>query len=413
MRKLMVSIMLAALVVTVAGGLFASGAPEEEQTPDKLVYLTPPWGAPSDAVVAAFEEETGIELEVATVDIETSRNRVLTAAAGRSNPADVIFVSNDTYASFQSAGAIAPLEDLAPQEMLNRVAGVDQFRINDQLWAVPLYQQMVMLDYDTTALDAIGMTAAEIETWDDLEAAMVQLKEEGVYEYPYAAGVRPWTWYLTALSSGSDLFDENNEPVFDDPSDPGYDAFLQVLGFFEQGLISPERLSSANPHPSFWAGQAAFHQAWQGGLGLANDPEASEVAPNADYLLLPNEHYTWLLPAGLTVSAYTDYPEAAMQLIQFFTEDAMQRHLFDANGLFPANVDVFSELGDAGEIEGFDVMNEQAQYIKSIPYDQPWYIEWETEAEQTMLRVARGDQNAEEAIEDMADHARELKAEYE
>ncbi len=412
MKKRMVSIGLATLVL-VGGNLFASGATEDEQTPDKLVYLTPPWGAPSDAVIEAFEEETGIELEVATVDIETSRNRVLTAAAGRSNPADVIFVSNDTYAAFQSAGAITPVSELAPQAMLDRVAGVDQFRIDEELWAVPLYQQMVMLDYDTTALDAIGLSADDISTWDDFEDAMLQLKEDGVYEYPYAAGVRPWTWYLTALSSGSDLFDENNDPLFDDPDDPGYDAFIRVIGFFEQGLISPERLSSANPHPSFWAGQAAFHQAWQGGLGLANDPETSEVAPNADYLLLPDEHYTWLLPAGLTVSAYTDYPEASMQLIEFFTEEAMQRHLFEANGLFPANTEVFSELGDAGEIEGFEVMNEQADYIKSIPYDQPWYIEWETEAEQTMLRVARGDQSAEDALAYLGDHARQLKAEYE
>ena len=52
-----------------------------EQRPDKLVYLTPPWGAPSDEVVALFEERSGIDLEVATVDINTSRDRVLTATA--------------------------------------------------------------------------------------------------------------------------------------------------------------------------------------------------------------------------------------------------------------------------------------------------------------------------------------------
>lgn len=408
-KRVVVALVLATVVVA---GAFAS-AQAEEETPDRLVYLTPPWGAPSDAVVAQFEAETGIELEVATVDIDASRNRVLTAAAGRTNPADVIFVSADTYASFQSAGAIAPLSDSAPQEMLDGLTGVDQFVIGGELWAVPLYQQMVMIDYDTRALEQIGLTPEDIETWDDFEAAMVRMKEEGLYEYPYAAGVRPWTWYLTALSSGSELFDENNDPVFDNPSDPAYDAFIQVLGFYEQGLISPERLSSPNPHPSFWAGQAAFHQAWQGGLGLANDPETSQVAPHADYLLLPEEHTTWLLPAGLTVSAYTDYPEAAMQLIEFFTEAAMQQHLFEANGLFPANNAVFAALGDAGAIDGFAVMNEQSQHLTSLPYDQPWYIEFEKEAEQTMLRVARGEQDAEDALAYLGDYARDLKAEYE
>ncbi|NBC28736.1 MAG: hypothetical protein GVY29_01955, partial [Spirochaetes bacterium] len=85
MKKLLVMVMM----VVIATGAFAAGQVENE-TPDKLVYLTPSWGAPSDELVNEFEEETGIQLEVATVDIDTSRNRVLTAAAGKTNAADVI-----------------------------------------------------------------------------------------------------------------------------------------------------------------------------------------------------------------------------------------------------------------------------------------------------------------------------------
>ncbi len=400
------------VLVSVGLAAFATPVPEEE-TPAKLVYLTPSWGAPSDEVVALFEEQSGIQLEVATVDIDASRDRVLTATAGRTNPADVIFVSADTYATFQSAGAIAALGDLASDEMLDKLTGLGQFTLDGELWAVPLYQQMVMIDYDTTALDAIGVGPGDIKTWDDFEEVLADLKAEGIYEYPYAAGIRPWTWYLTALSSGSELFDGNNEPVFDDPGDPAYDAFERIIRFFDRGFISPERLSSANPHPAFWSGQAAFHQAWQGSLGIANNPDSSQVAPNADYLLLPEDHRTWLLPAGLTVSAFADYPKAAMELVEFFTNEEMQRHLFTANGLFPANMDVFAALGRENAIEGFSVMNEQAKYIVSIPYDQPWYIEFEKEAEQAMLRAARGDQSVADALSELGDFARDLKAEYE
>ena len=192
----------------------------EEETPEKLVYLTPAWGAPSDEIVAAFEAETGITLEVATVDIEASRNRVLTAAAAKTNPADVIYVSADTYSTFRSAGAIQTLGSLADTALLENLIGVDQFVVGADLWAIPLYQQMVMLDYDTTAFERIGLTADDVQSWDDFEDAMVTMKEEGLYEYPYAAGIRAWTWYITALSSGSTLFDDENNPVFDDPNDP-------------------------------------------------------------------------------------------------------------------------------------------------------------------------------------------------
>jgi multiple sugar transport system substrate-binding protein len=404
--------LLIGLLVLVSGIVFAEGVSEEEK-PEKLVYLTPSWGAPSESVIAKFQEQTGIQLEVATVDIDTSRNRVLTAAAGSTNPADVIFVSADTFAAFRGAGAIRSLDDLAPRGMLDYLSGVDQFVLDGDLWAVPLYQQMVMIDYDKSALESIGMEPSAIKTWDDFEKAMVMMKEKGLYEYPYAAGIRPWTWYLTALSSGSELFDKENNPVFDNPQDPAYDAFARIIKWFQMGLISPERLSSSNPHPSFWAGQAAFHQAWQGSLGIANDQERSKVAPNADYLLLPEDHFTWLLPAGLTVSAFTDYPQAAMQLVEFFVQEDMQRFLFEANGLFPANADVFAELGQEGGIDGFAAMNEQSKFIVSIPYDQPWYIEFEKEAEQTMLRAARGEQSVEDALKALGEFARELKAEYE
>ncbi len=402
----------AILLLSVALGAWATGVPEAE-TPDKLVYLTPSWGAPSDAVVAKFEALTGIALEVATVDIDTSRNRVLTAAAGRTNPADVIFVSADTFAAFRGAGAIRELDGIASQTILDGLTGVDQFVLDGELFAIPLYQQMVMIDYDRSALEAIGVAPQDLRTWGDFENALMQMKEMGIYEYPYAAGIRPWTWYLTALSSGSRLFDANNEPVFDKPSDPGYKAFEQIINWFQMGLISPERLTSANPHPSFWAGQAAFHQAWQGSLGLANNPEQSKVAPNGDYLVLPERHSTWLLPAGLTVSAFTDYPEAAMQLIEFLVAEDMQRFLFSANGLFPANISVFEALGREGVIDGFAAMNEQSKYLVSLPYDQPWYIEFEKEAEQTMLRCARGEQSTADALAALGEFARNLKAEYE
>ena len=74
---------------------------------------------------------------MATVDIDGSRNRVLTATAGKSNPADVIFVSADTYSTTQSAGAIQALDKLAEKEMLDVSRG-----------RIPLKEEFIrLLDY--------------------------------------------------------------------------------------------------------------------------------------------------------------------------------------------------------------------------------------------------------------------------
>ena len=102
-----------------------------------------------------------------------------------------------------------------------------------------------------------------------------------------------------ALSSGSTLFDGELKPTFDDPQDPGYQIVCEMIDFYKKGLISPERITSPNPHPAFWAGQAVFHQSWQGGFAVANNPEKSKIAPNADYLLLPEQHSPGVCPVDL------------------------------------------------------------------------------------------------------------------
>jgi len=400
------------IVMLVPFSVFAGGA-QEEALPEKLVYMTASWGAPSQELLDKFEAETGIKVEVSTLKEADLRNKVMSAAAGKTSPADVIFTGISNFGVFGHSGILKPLDKFVSKETFNSVIGREFFQIDGDTYCVPMYQQMVMIDYDKAVLEKIGMTGADIKTWDDFEQASLKLKSEGILEYPLAFAVRHWSWYLMALSQGSTLFDKDGNPTFDDPSDPGYGAFLQLIRYFEEGLISPERLTSPNAHPSFWAGQAAFHQAWQGSLAIANNPEKSKIAPNADYLLLPDQHYTWSLPAGLGISAYTDYPQAALMFVEFLISEEVQRYGYEANGMFPALNSLFQDLGNAGEIDGWEVMSEQSKHLFPLPYNTPWFAEFETELKSVLIRVARKEVPAEKAIKDLADYQRELKKEYE
>ncbi len=404
-------LLLLTAFLLVGGALFGA-AQQEEATPEKLIYMTPSWGAPSDELLAQFEAETGIKVEVSTLNDKDLKNKVMQAAGGRVNPADIIFVGISHFGTFGASGILSELDDLAPQSLFDRVHGKNFFEMNGATYAVPLYQQMVMVDYDKSALTNIGMTAADIQTWDDFEASAVKMKEEGLYEYPLAFAVRHWSWYLIALSQGSTLFDADGNPTFDDPADPAYDAYLRLIGWFEKGLISPERLTSPNAHPSFWGGQAAYHQAWQGSLAIANNPEKSTVAPHADYLLLPEKHYTWSLPAGLAISSYTDYPQASLKFIEFMLSEDAQMFGYEGNGMFPAEKEVFKSLGDRGLIDGWDAMSQQAEYVIPLPYNTAWFGEFETELKNSLLRVARGEVEAETAIADLGTFTRALQEEY-
>ena len=409
MKKL--SLLLAVLILV--GGLAFAGGQQEEETPEKLVYLTPSWGAPSEALVAEFEAQTGIKVEVSTMKDKELRNKVMQAAGGKVNPADVIFVGISHFGTFGASGIIRDLDGLASQSLYDRVEGANFFEMDGASYAIPLYQQMVMIDYDKSSLEKIGLSASDIKTWDDFDAATVKMKEDGIYEYPLAFAVRHWSWYLIALSSGSTLFAEDGTPLFDDPADPSYAAYKRLIGWFEKGLISPERLTSPNAHPSFWGGDAGFHQAWQGSLSIANNPEKSKVAPNADYLVLPEKHFTWSLPAGLAVSSYTKYPKAAVKFIEFMLSEDAQMNGYKGNGMFPAEKSVFKAIGEQGLIDGYEAMAEQGKYVIPLPYNTPWFSEFETELKNSLLRVARGEVDVDTAIADLGDFTRALQKEYE
>ncbi|GAK56544.1 extracellular solute-binding protein family 1 [Candidatus Vecturithrix granuli] len=378
---------------------------------DKLLYMATPWGTPSQELLDKFAAETGITVEVTSMEQTALRDKVLSAAAGKVNPADIIYTGIDDLGVFASAGITRPLDEMVSQELLDALYGSTFFTVEGKLYAVPIYSQMVMIDYDKAALEKIGVT--EIATWDEFEKVSMTLKEQGISEYPISFGVRSWSWFLMALSSGSKLFDEDLKPVFDDPNDPGFQTFVKLIEYYNKGLISPERITSPNPHPAFWAGQAVFHQSWQGGLAIANDPEKSKVAPNADYWLLPEQHFTWSLPGGIGISIYTELPEAAMKFIEFMTTEEVQIATYETHGMFPARKATFEKLGAEGKIDGFEVMKEQANYLVALPYATPWFSEFNTEATKALVRAAQGEQTAEEAVKALAQFTRDLQEEYE
>ncbi len=377
----------------------------------KLVFITTPWGVPSKDLLKEFENQTGIEVEVTTIGDEKSlRDKVMTATVGKVKVADVIFTGITNLGIFANGGSIAKLNDMVSQEFLKKLVGVKQFTINGDIYGIPIYQQMVMIDYDSSVLEEMG--ASVPKTWDEFHELCKEIKRRGIKEYPITFGARAWSWYLIALSMGDPLFDENLNPTFDRPGSGGLKAMKLLRDFFKEGLISPERITNVNPHPAFWAGKAVFHQAWQGSLAISNNPEKSKVAPHAKYMLLPDQHYTWSLPAALSISSFSDQKEEAYEFIKWFTSERVQRYLYEAYGMFPANKEVFEKLGKEGKIEGYDVMAEQMKYVRYLPYHVPWYTEFENEANNVIKKVARGEISPEDAVKHLADFWRELKEEY-
>ena len=83
--------------------------------------------------------------------------------------------------------------------------------VDGDLYVVPTYQQLVMMDYNAAKLAEAGFDSAPT-TWNELHSQAMAIKAAGVDEHPIAMGAINWSWWLMALSMGDPMFDDDLNP---------------------------------------------------------------------------------------------------------------------------------------------------------------------------------------------------------
>jgi multiple sugar transport system substrate-binding protein len=386
----------------------------QEQT---ITFLTPPWGVPpSEEALQAFENEAGFQVEIQSVQSADLFSRVQVASASGQPAADVIFLTEEAPSNIVATGVMMPLNDLsaAPPELdLSDFNKVDFWTVDDQLYGIPVYVQLVMLDYNQERLAQAGFDTPPT-TWAELRDEAQAIQDQGIDEYPIAFPATDWSWYLMSLSMGDPMFDEDLNPVFADEGSKARDAMTMLLGFFADGLVSPEIIASGTtPHEVFWAGTGTFHQAFQGSVAVGNNPDASQQAPNVAYMLMPEAGYTWSFPAALGIAQGSQNVDEAWQFIQWYVRPENQEAIFDTYGLFPSRTSVTQTLTDAGKIEGSDVIAAQSELVHELPRYALW---WGPFADATTEAIREAIQNGtagDAVIDALAEEWNSLRAEYE
>ena len=381
-----------------------------------ISFLAPPWGVPpSEAALQAFTDETGIAVEIQSVQTADLFSRVQVAAATGTAPADVIFLTEEAPSNIVATGNMMPLNDLIAMGDLDLddFEKMDFWTIDGDVYAVPTYLQLVMMDYNSASLADAGFDAPPT-TWAELQEMALAVREAGIDDHPIAMGAISWSWWLMALSMGDPMFDADLNPVFADEGSKGREAMTMLLGFFEDELISPEILAgSINQHALFWSGVGVFHQAWQGSVAVANNPERSQQAPNVEYMVLPEVGNTWSFPAGIGISVDSENQEAAWEFIKWYVGDQNMTDIYNAFGLYPSRRSISSALNEAGAIQGYDAIVEQSMRVNELPRYTLWWGPFANTVSETILEAAQTGMAADDVIDQLADEWSELKAEYE
>jgi multiple sugar transport system substrate-binding protein len=383
----------------------------------KITFLTPPWGVPPNQdTLDAFQSETGIQVDVQSVQNQDLFSRVQVASAAGEAPADVIFLSEEAPSNIVATGNMLPLNDLiaaTPDLNIDDIERLDFWTMDGNVYGITTYLQMVMMDYNTAKLAEAGFDTPP-STWQELRDQAVSIKEKDVDPYPISFGATDWSWYLMALSMGDPMFDENLNPVFADQGSKARDAMAMLLGFFKDELISPEMLATpTTPHQTFWSGVGVFHQAWQGSVAVGNNPDVSKQAPNVKYMLLPEVGNTWSFPAAVGISKDSKHVDEAWKFIQWYVSEQNQEDIYRAVGLYPSRISAQTALSDAGAIDGQDIIAEQSKHIHELPRQVLWWGPFAQSATETIYQAILTNGDPDKVIDDLAKSWNDLKSEYE
>ncbi len=381
-----------------------------------ITFLTPAWGVPPDEeALKAFQAESGVTVEIQSVQMADLFSRVQVAAASGQAAADVIFLTEEAPSNIVATGNLLPLNDLMGGSSLDTADfnKTDFWTVDGQTYGIPVYLQLVMMDYNAARLAKAGFDAPPT-TWAELRDQAVALKEQGLDEHPIAFGANDWSWYLMALSMGDPMFDEELNPVFADEGSKAREAMTMLLGFLKDELISPEMLAgSINQHQLFWSGTGTFHQAWQGSVQVANNPETSKQAPDVKYMVLPEVGNTWSFPAGIGIDKNSKNVEAAWKFIEWYVGAETQTAIYNAFGLYPSRTSVANALNEEGKIVGNDEIAAQSMHVAELPRYVLWWGPFTQAVGETVLEAAQTGMSSDEVINKLAEEWNNLKAEYE
>jgi multiple sugar transport system substrate-binding protein len=362
---------------------------------------------------ASSEFWSGIEadFEAANPDVDLNieaqpwdgRQEKITTALASGTGFDIVLLGPDQIPQYVDQGSLLPLDDLvgeAKDAFLPNA--VDSLSVDGQLYGVPIYHTVVTPVFNTSLLDAAGITELPT-TWEDVKAAGAALAADDIPVLDYPGSPEETlnlTFYPLLWQAGGSVFSEDGTSVaFDGPE--GVEALQFLVDLAESGGLppdSPTRVNSIEERP-FAAGEAAM-------LHVGDLTQSRQVA---DMLGAENvavgqplsnaEQITFGLPGGLVASHAAD-PDAVAKVLQFMASPEAIEGMAGASGFFPSRTDVtmpddgayVTEFADALQYAFPGDSHPQARQVMSILAPQ-------------VQGALLGQKSVEDALSDAADEA--------
>lgn len=410
MKKRIVSVLLvAAMTLSMVTGCGNNNKKQDgdKKEKEKITFMVPDWGVPTDEQLAEFTKETGIEVEIAEVGWDDIRTKIAPAATAGKSVADVVEVDWSWVGEFYAADWLEPLE--VSEEDKADMPAIKTFTIDDKVLAMPYANDYRISYYNKEQFQKAGITE-EPQTWNDVLEACRTLKSTGTVDYPFAIALNAEEKTSTCLMW---LAYTMNGVVWNEDGTFNKESVLEALKYMEtlvkEELVAPEDKTSSgmDAYMRICGGTASFLTGPTSFVSRSQNEEICNVVGQIESMLVPGKNekavQTMPLPEAIGVMKTSKNKEAAKKFVEWYTSAEMQKELNATNSAIPTRNSVLEELIDEGTIQNSGAMLEEAKLIDSpFPNGVPaYYAEMSSAMYNAINKMALGELTAEEAYTEM------------
>jgi multiple sugar transport system substrate-binding protein len=402
----------------------------------KLACMT--WNSATDQRQACINEfmkqYPGVGVELISYPPATWDKQLTATFVSGTPVVDAGIIKEELLGSWISAGFVSPLDGLPGLDEIKSAMypGVlADCTYNGKIYGLPYYTNYFTWVSNKKILSAAGI-AAPPKTWDELKTQAQQIKQAGVLSGPplifgFKPGATLWfDWWTLVYASGGNLFDQNDDPVFDGQDPIPLEILNRIVDLSQSGLVDPKSTELEIPEilNSIKAGQVAMTTTLILYALDLSDPNTSKVVGDWQFSAVPSLNGTMKNTAGFTrqyiLGAKTTQRDAAWQFLRFMAGK-------DSTGAYYAPT---SLLTSANLLSGLSPVMESAPvqtYLKQLypnldlfyaqqQLEKPrqalkatWYPQWDAFNQQTLQDVVSGKLRPSDGLKASANKARDLK----
>ncbi|PPA69798.1 ABC transporter substrate-binding protein [Jeotgalibacillus proteolyticus] len=296
------------------------------------------------ALIEAFEEANPnitVTYREMPADTGASHDQYVTSFSAQESEIDVFDADVIWPAEFAQAQYALELDRFIEADGINMdeyfPGTVASGNFNGRQYAMPKFTDAGLLYYRTDLVDTPP------QTWDELFDMASELNGEGDTQFGYLMQANQYEGMVCnavefIAAYGGGVIDENNQVIVNSPETV---AGIQKMVDFVQSDFVPSNILSfqeTETNNAWVGGQAVFARNWPYMQATSNDEEASEVAGNVGFAVLPagDGGNAATLGGWMTmINRYSEHQEAAWEFVKFMSGPEGQKISATVGGRAP------------------------------------------------------------------------------